>query len=1078
MKKVNKRGFTLIEMIGAIIILSVISIIAYATYTSSLRGFRDDYYVEIVRTLEESGKEFFNDNRNYRPQTMLGGQKVSIETLKSNGYVDDITDYNGDKCGRDSYVLIVKEGKDDYSYHTCLVCQGDDFDNREDKYCDHAWLESTNVEYGLGTIEPIYVYKGTPRGELRSLLEVSISYIKRDSKGNVIGEVRGTGYDDVPTILPTNIDEVNTDKVGEYKLNYEYAGQTKQGLVIVYENNAPNFSVKYKDEIAKDLNGTKALEQGNYTSGDWSQRIFVKVSASGTIIEPGVKVSRFQWNKDGRWQDFCVMQDSGVCAPQGLYLRVPSDSDMAGYIEIVQDMNETVEFRMISSNGKISRVSSPIEIKRDNTDPTCELVTEGNMGDNSWYTSNVNVKFKTNYDVANSAGVSKAVSGIKVSNISLSSAILSRTLSNNLQTQTQDTANVGYKGYTEDEAGNFHICEISFRKDGTKPVCGNSGDSTTWIKTSRTINWTCSDVLSQCNPSFSGGSKTYSSTKKTDTIPQYIIKDNAGNTETCAARTADVYVDTTPPVIKLNIEPGKYHDTRTLTLTGEDSDSGVQSVSISGQRTKTVNGSSASVELTEGRSWIVNVSVTDVAGNTSNRNNLEYIIYVTCPSGFKSDGDVFEKTSCYVNVPAGSYKPDANNSKTELCAAGKYKEAHKSYYGSTDSCTNCPKGTYRGTTGGTSVASCTNCAKGTYAASEGSTVCTKCAKGTYSTAEKATSASTCVKCEAGTYSSSDGSTSCTKCLAGTYNTGTGNTGCTDCPAGKYCTGGSHNQNCPSPFTTSPKKSPAATSCYRTVTISFNANGGSSDSSKSCTINYNNSTCKITTPGAPTKSGYTFKGWSTSSTASSGTGTNVELTVSSNTTYYATWQANCPANYTLKNGKCEREYAASYEYHCPKGGSLNGYSCETRTAASWGATEYSGGCAWKHDSGVMNTRDIQDGCIFKDELDRITCNATTKGDSYKVYDCGEGKVSCKTGEHKYNCSEDLSYTCSAANKRYTYKNWTCECSGSLEYGYSCSSGYLDGTDCVSSYSAEGHYVCKSGGSLKSDGITCLDSKNPN
>ena len=42
----NKKGYTLIEIIGAVIILGIIAIIAVAPFTRNLRGFRDDYYAQ------------------------------------------------------------------------------------------------------------------------------------------------------------------------------------------------------------------------------------------------------------------------------------------------------------------------------------------------------------------------------------------------------------------------------------------------------------------------------------------------------------------------------------------------------------------------------------------------------------------------------------------------------------------------------------------------------------------------------------------------------------------------------------------------------------------------------------------------------------------------------------------------------------------------------------------------------------------------------------------------------------------------------------------------------------------------
>ena len=162
----NNKGFTLIEILGAIVLLGIIAVIAFATYTNSLRGFRDNYYTNLERTLATSGEEFFDDFRNYRPTSILQAEKVSIATLETKNYISKITDYNGDACESSSYVLIVKEGRDDFSYHTCLSCNKDNYSNKDNNYCDGSWLDPTRVKYELGDIKDIYVYLGTTKEEL------------------------------------------------------------------------------------------------------------------------------------------------------------------------------------------------------------------------------------------------------------------------------------------------------------------------------------------------------------------------------------------------------------------------------------------------------------------------------------------------------------------------------------------------------------------------------------------------------------------------------------------------------------------------------------------------------------------------------------------------------------------------------------------------------------------------------------------------------------------------------------------------------------------------------------------------
>ena len=82
----------------------------------------------------------------------------------------------------------------------------------------------------------------------------------------------------------------------------------------------------------------------------------------------------------------------------------------------------------------------------------------------------------------------------------------------------------------------------------------------------------------------------------------------------------------------------------------------------------------------------------------------------------------------------------------------------------------------------------------------------------------------------------------------------------------------------------------------TYTVSYNANGGSgapSSQTKTHNVTLTLSSTK------PTRSGYTFLGWSTSSTATSPTYyTSGSYTANASATLYAVWSKNAPATYTV------------------------------------------------------------------------------------------------------------------------------------------------------------------------------------
>ena len=107
----------------------------------------------------------------------------------------------------------------------------------------------------------------------------------------------------------------------------------------------------------------------------------------------------------------------------------------------------------------------------------------------------------------------------------------------------------------------------------------------------------------------------------------------------------------------------------------------------------------------------------------------------------------------------------------------------------------------------------------------------------------------------------------------------------------YSAGGSYTTNASATMYAVWQKNPAAT-----YTVSYNANGGSG-APASQTKTHNVTLTLRTT--VPTRSGYTFKGWSTSSTATTATySAGGSYTANASATLYAVWEAVPPTLYTI------------------------------------------------------------------------------------------------------------------------------------------------------------------------------------
>jgi prepilin-type N-terminal cleavage/methylation domain-containing protein len=284
----NKKGFTLIEVIGAVIILGILAIIAIPFFTKNLEDFRADFYSNMVDSIKSSGVEFFTDNRKYRPTSYLEAQTVPLKLLMDQKYIDEILDYEGTQCSDNSYVIVIKKGKDEYDYHVCLKCPFDDYDNTvENNYCSSVWKDEPKFKYVLGNADKIYIYKGTDRDELRELTKISAWKARVDSLGNELDRVDGAGEEGVPLIYPTDLDVVDVDKVGKYTIHYKFNDEIenveKAREVEVYENDEPVITITKTNIVhsgaatspTSTTTSTTAFEAG---SDEWAQKLTVNIA--------------------------------------------------------------------------------------------------------------------------------------------------------------------------------------------------------------------------------------------------------------------------------------------------------------------------------------------------------------------------------------------------------------------------------------------------------------------------------------------------------------------------------------------------------------------------------------------------------------------------------------------------------------------------------------------------------------------------------------------------------------------------------------------------------------------------------
>jgi len=149
----NKKAFTLIELLGVIMILSILLIIAVVAVNKSIRKSKDKSFNILVNTLEDGTLQAYTEcmingdgvalQAFCNEHKLTGSEEMKLGDLVENGFVEEFKNpYNSDvPCDPDNskvtitlnsnpttdyektklynYLLNVNPN---YTYKTCLIC--------------------------------------------------------------------------------------------------------------------------------------------------------------------------------------------------------------------------------------------------------------------------------------------------------------------------------------------------------------------------------------------------------------------------------------------------------------------------------------------------------------------------------------------------------------------------------------------------------------------------------------------------------------------------------------------------------------------------------------------------------------------------------------------------------------------------------------------------------------------------------------------------------------------------------------------------------------------------------------------
>ncbi|HHT38089.1 MAG TPA: LamG domain-containing protein [Mollicutes bacterium] len=133
----NKKGFTLVELLTIIIILSVILVIVIPSISNLIRNTKVESFIKSEEQMIKAAKGYMLLNTKYIPANIGDTTEIKLSELQVDKSLGTIVNpwNSNEKCT--GYVLVTKTGEKEYEYIPHLNCGNNINDLSEDKLIAH-----------------------------------------------------------------------------------------------------------------------------------------------------------------------------------------------------------------------------------------------------------------------------------------------------------------------------------------------------------------------------------------------------------------------------------------------------------------------------------------------------------------------------------------------------------------------------------------------------------------------------------------------------------------------------------------------------------------------------------------------------------------------------------------------------------------------------------------------------------------------------------------------------------------------------------------------------------------------------
>ncbi len=562
MKIKNKKGFTLPELLAAVVIIGILSTIAVVSVNNVMKKSHKEYDIKQNKLFTTAAQTYFTDNRSKLPRKLLTEKEVTLSELIKENYIEEIVDYKKELYNQEeSKAYVKKMGRGKYSYYSKLV--GSDGRVISDK---EASKKSGDINVSINdyniretdmprTISKdiYYVNKilkidisGRSTGEGISSYQYKIERLKNE-RDKIGKKYKSSGEIEVDNKAFTDTITINAKDFanGVYKLvvyAYDYEGATsnsKESKIIVIDKTKPKCTIKMsRAPDGLEVENAKPANKW-YKAGDLKALMKIKES------------NKYKYAIGLDEQTTNIIYDKNNTKDKEEY---PIENNVVGkYVYgYIQD-----------KAGNIGKCQTDKPVYYDQTNPSCTISLDPDRpdGQNGWYTKDVKLSM-TSEDTSqnpNESGV--GVQELTPDNIRSFPIQVPPLYTNTIEAIQGETKVKTWYGHVRDKAGNEATCDTGERVkvDKTPPTCTTritggdegkiDGEKTGWYTSEVEVTGICSDGTSQCHNDSRVQIKTEG--PNVSAAPGEVC-DNAGHCSECGP--IEVKIDREAPKCVQNLE--------------------------------------------------------------------------------------------------------------------------------------------------------------------------------------------------------------------------------------------------------------------------------------------------------------------------------------------------------------------------------------------------------------------------------------------------------------------------------------------------------------------------------------------